>query len=94
MKEIFLTIIGKRGRTTIPLMLRILFGITDETVLKWKWDLASRCIMIFPLFEIGPFLNDKKEKIGMTKDEANQLVENLTDEALQCLLSAATNKLN
>ena len=50
--------------------------------------------MIFPLFEMGPFLSDKKEKIGMTQDEANQLVENLTDDALQCLLSAATNKLN
>lgn len=94
MKEIFLTIIGKRGRITIPLMLRILFGITDETVLKWMWDLERRCIMIFPLFEMGPFLSDKKEKIGMTQDEANQLVENLTDDALQCLLSAATNKLN
>jgi len=75
-------------------MLRILFGITDETVLKWMWDIEKRWIIISPLFDIGPFLSDKKERIGMSQDEAKQLVDNLTDEAAICLLSAVQNRLN
>ena len=70
----------------------MLLGIIDNTVLQWEIDDGS--IIITPLFKLGKFLSEKREKVGMTQSEANQLVDNLTPEAIQCLHSAVQNKLN
>lgn len=70
----------------------MLLGIIDNTVLQWEIDDGR--IIITPLFKLGKFLSEKREKVGMTQKEAEQLVANLTPEAIQYLHSAVQNKLN
>lgn len=92
MKKIFYEIIGKRGRITIPLLFRMLLGITNDTLLKWECDGIK--VIITPMVDLGNLISEKRAKMGLTQEQANQLVSNLTPEAIKCLLSAAKNKLN
>lgn len=70
----------------------MLLGIIDNTVLQWEIDDGR--IIITPLFKLGKFLSETREKVGMTQKEAEQLVDNLIPEAIQYLHSAVQNKLN
>ena len=70
----------------------MLLGIIDNTVLQW--EIEDGRIIITPLFKLGKFLSEKREKVGMTQKEAEQLVANLTPEAIQNLQSAVENVLN
>ena len=70
----------------------MLLGIIDNTVLQW--EIEDGRIIITPLFKLGKFLSEKREKVGMTQKEAEQLVANLTPEAIQHLQSAVENVLN
>ena len=93
MNMTFLKIIGKKGRTTIPHILRILFGITDNSVIKFQAE--DDRIVIIPMVEFGNIIKEKSRvKVNLTEQQAHQMLDNCSDETLLLLHSAVTQKLN
>ena len=93
MSMTFLKIIGKKGRTTIPHILRILFGIEDNSVIKFEAE--DDRIVIIPMVEFGNVITGKSRvKVNLTEQQAQQMLDNCSDETLVLLHSAVTKRLN
>lgn len=93
MSMTFLKIIGKKGRITIPHILRILYGIADNSVIKFEAD--DDRISIIPMLEFGNVIKEKSRvKVNLTEQQAHQMLENCSDETLKLLHSAVMKKLN
>ena len=80
-------ILGKRGRTTIPLELRQLVGFKYNDVLSFKWDGADS--VIIKREKICDNCSEKQKR-KKEKAEMNEFLEQMPDWfrelALECLL--------
>ena len=91
MQETYYKSIGKKGRTTIPLCMRIVLGIRDDTLLRFTRN--SKQVIITPMRECESGICEMHRKASLDTDGIKSLVDEISDETLAQMPPVIINKL-
>lgn len=91
MQETYYKSIGKKGRTTIPLCMRIVLGIRDDTLLRFTRN--SKQVIITPMRECESGICEMHRKTTLDTEGIHSLIDEISDETLAQMLPMILKKL-